>query len=122
MGSPTSAVSWKGIVQLRQCKMSRLLPTSFLVLFAAILLLLVISTSAEPARRGKQNGASTLTSTVEQQSSTSSTWCWSSLGCWPLPWWGGTTTTWYERDGVVRTMMCSAWHAVILGRTLVIFI
>merc|ERR1712001_209909 len=47
-GSPTSAVSWKGIVQLRQCKMSRLLPTSFLVLVAATLLLLVISTSAEP--------------------------------------------------------------------------
>merc|ERR1712037_745955 len=99
MGSPTSAVSWKGIVQLRQCKMSRHLHL-----------------------RRAQAGASTLTSTVEQQSSTSSTWCCSLLGCWPLPWGGGTTTTWYERDGVVRTMMCSAWHAVILGRTLVIFI
>ena len=41
-------LNFSGIVQLRQCKMSRLLPTSFLVLVAAILLLLVISTSAEP--------------------------------------------------------------------------
>merc|ERR1712088_832429 len=48
MGSPTSAVSWIGIVLLRQCKMSRLLPTSFLVVVAVTLVLLVISTSAEP--------------------------------------------------------------------------
>merc|ERR1719158_1518926 len=47
-GSPTSAVSWIGIVQLRQCKMSRLLPTSFIVLVALSLTLLVISTSADP--------------------------------------------------------------------------
>merc|ERR1712061_701426 len=48
MGSPTSAVSWIGIFQLRQCKMSRLLPTSFLVLVAVTLMLLIITTSAEP--------------------------------------------------------------------------
>merc|ERR1712001_554461 len=48
MGSPTSAVGWIGIVQLRQCKMSRLLPTSFLVLVAVTLMLLIITTSAEP--------------------------------------------------------------------------
>merc|ERR1719350_1685866 len=99
-----------GIVQLRRCKMSRLLPTSFLVLVAVTLMLLIITTSAEP-KPGH----------MQQQSSTSSTW-WSLLGCWPLPCWGGTTTTWYKRDGVVRTMMCCLWHAVIFGRTLVIFI
>merc|ERR1719350_19377 len=37
-----------GIVQLRRCKMSRLLPTSFLVLVAVTLMLLIITTSAEP--------------------------------------------------------------------------
>ena len=39
---------FSGIVQLRQCKMSRLLPTSFLVLVAVTLMLLIITTSAEP--------------------------------------------------------------------------
>merc|ERR1711981_274893 len=49
MGSPTPAVSWIGSVQLRQCKMSRLLQsTSFVVVVAVTLVLLVISTSAEP--------------------------------------------------------------------------
>merc|ERR1712168_1261265 len=48
MGSPTSAVSWIGSVQLRQCKMSRLLPTSFIVLVAVLLMLLIITTSADP--------------------------------------------------------------------------
>merc|ERR1712080_447364 len=48
MGSPTSAVSWIGIIQLRQCKMSRLLSTSFIVLVALSLTLLVISASADP--------------------------------------------------------------------------
>merc|ERR1711990_1068729 len=48
MGSPTSAVSWIGIFQLRRCKMSRLLPTSFLLLVALTLMLLIITTSAEP--------------------------------------------------------------------------
>merc|ERR1712001_607772 len=48
MGSPTYVVSWIGIVHLRQCKMSRLLPTSFLVLVAVTLMLLIITTSAEP--------------------------------------------------------------------------
>merc|ERR1711981_601947 len=49
MGSPTPAVSWIGSIQLRQCKMSRLLQsTSFLVLVVVTLVLLVISTSAEP--------------------------------------------------------------------------
>merc|ERR1712088_364933 len=48
MGSPTSAVSWIGSVQLRQCKMSRLLPTSFTVLVAVLLMLLIITTSADP--------------------------------------------------------------------------
>merc|ERR1712203_955012 len=35
-------------VQLRQCRMSRLLPTSFQVLVAVTLMLLIITTSAEP--------------------------------------------------------------------------
>merc|ERR1712210_129616 len=47
MGSPTSAVSWIGLIQLRQSKMSRLLPTNtFLVLVAALLVLLLLPTSA----------------------------------------------------------------------------
>merc|ERR1712158_82386 len=47
MGSPTSAVSWIGSIQLRQSKMSRLLPTNtFLVLVAALLVLLLLTTSA----------------------------------------------------------------------------
>merc|ERR1712228_938430 len=49
MGSPTSAVSWIGLIQLRQSKMSRLLPiNTFLVLVAALLVLLLLTNSAEP--------------------------------------------------------------------------
>merc|ERR1712243_548307 len=46
--SRTSAVTLIGSDQLRQCKMSRLLSTSFIVLVALSLTLLVISTSADP--------------------------------------------------------------------------
>merc|ERR1712116_33965 len=50
MGSPTSAVSWIGTILLRQCKMSRLLPSNLLLLVAAllVLLLLVVPSTAEP--------------------------------------------------------------------------
>merc|ERR1712112_233475 len=102
MGSPTSAVSWIGIVQLRQCKMSRLLSTSFIVLVALSLTLLVISASADPHPGHMQHQYY-----KEQQRQHSSILS----ACWPLPCWGaaGTTAlTWYERDGVVRTMMCSS--------------
>merc|ERR1712115_432617 len=50
MGSPTSAVSWIGTILLRQCKMSRLLPSNLLLLVAAllVLLLLVVPSTGEP--------------------------------------------------------------------------
>merc|ERR1711972_580579 len=50
MGSPTSAVSWIGTILLRQCKMSRLPPSTLLLLVAAllVLLLLVVPSTGEP--------------------------------------------------------------------------
>merc|ERR1711970_1511089 len=129
MGSPTPAVSWIGSIQLRQGKMSRLLQsTSFVVVVAVTLVLLVISTSAEPKPGHMQHQYYKEQERQRQRASRKAEWgeyahqhsgaavvehhgvLMGLLVCWRTM----LTTTWYERDGVVRTMMCSSCaHAVI---------